>query len=240
MHRSLRFRPSRARGFTLLIALGVVALVTMSVMLSYSVVGREADTQGDSRRQKEAFFAAEAGLAEGREALRLRAGPTDETYNAALTALRSQGLTVNDEPGLGDTDSSRPWYELLRGGGDRWNYLRLVPASMAAEELALRNEPYVNYPTQEGVRYRVFVRDDADDADGTLDNNGRVWVISIGEVVNPQGRPTRAVVQALVANQNLPGVASIGCTSRGCGPDNTFNNTNDQQAPVSGVVRTIP
>lgn len=239
MHRSLRFRPSRARGFTLLIALGVVALVTMSVMLSYSVVGREADTQGDSRRQKEAFFAAEAGLAEGREALRLRAGPTDETYNAALSALRSQGLAVTDEPGLGD--ATRPWYELLRGGGDRWNYLRLVPANMAATELASQgNQPYVNYPTQEGVRYRVFVRDDADDGNGTVDSNGRVWVISIGEVVNSQGRPTRAVVQALVANQNLPGVASIGCTSRGCGPDNTFNNTNDQQAPVSGVVRTIP
>ncbi|NTX58592.1 hypothetical protein HR086_45630, partial [Myxococcus sp. CA039A] len=61
-HRNLP-RSRASGGFTLLVALGVVVVVTMAVMLSYRVVGREADTQADARRQKEAFFAAEAGLA---------------------------------------------------------------------------------------------------------------------------------------------------------------------------------
>lgn len=228
----------QSRGFTLLVALGVVAVVTLAVMLSYRVVGREADTQGESRRHKEAFFAAEAGLAEGREAMRLRIGTT-ETYNLNNTISGLMGTAVN-EAGLGN--NTRPWYEVLPAGGDGWNYLRLTPAAMTAEELSANGGvPYAEYPTQSNVRYRVFLRDDADDADGNRDFNGQVWLISVGEVLTTEGRPTRAVVQALITNQNVPGVAMVGCLSRGCGPDQTFNNTQDPAAPTtSGGVVNLP
>ncbi len=231
----------QSRGFTLLVAVGVVAVVTMAVMLSYRVVGREADTQGESRRHKEAFFAAEAGLAEGREAMRLRIG-TSERYNDPQSGTLSGllGAAVNEQ-GLGD--STRPWYEVLPGpGADRWNYLRLTTSTMTATELASNGgEAYVDYPNQDNVRYRVFLRDDPDDNNGNVDFNGQVWLVAVGEVVTPGGRPTRAVVQALITNQNVPGVAMVGCLSRGCGPDQTFNNSMDPAPPTTaGGIINLP
>ncbi|NMO20050.1 hypothetical protein HPC49_50060 [Pyxidicoccus fallax] len=214
--------------------MGLVTLVTMSVLISYTVVSREADTQGDSRRQKEAFFAAEAGLAEGREALRLRLGDR-QTYSNVLGSL---GGPVN-EPGL--AGASPPWYEVLRGpSADGWNYLRLTPETMTAAELSSADgEAYADYPAQSNVRYRVFVRDDLDDPNGSSDSNGQVWVIAVGEVLNAGGRPTRAIVQALVTNENAPAAGGPGCVNRGCGPDSTFNNTTDQRPPDTSFVRTF-
>ncbi|MCP3099033.1 hypothetical protein LZ198_09120 [Myxococcus sp. K15C18031901] len=210
----------------------------MAVLLSYRVVSREADTQSDVRRQKEAFFAAEAGLAEGREALRLRRGLGDSTYTATLAAL--SGAAAAD---VGLAGANPPWLEVLPGtGAGGWNYLSLTPGAMpASEKAAADNDPYVEYPLQNNVRYRVFVRDDNDDALGNAqDSNNQVWVIAIGEVVNPKGRPTRAVIQALVTNQSAATANGPGCASRGCGPDNTFNNTQDTESPDTTVVRTIP
>lgn len=237
-HRNLP-RNRAARGFTLLVALGVVVVVTMAVMLSYRVVGREADTQADARRQKEAFFAAEAGLAEGREAMRIRTPAIDERYNVVLAALVGAGATVT-EPGL--AGANPPWMELLPATpGDPWNYLRLAPASMpAAEKANASGDPYVDYPEQNNVRYRVFVRDDLDDENPTIDSNGRIWVAAVGEVLSRDGRPTRAIVQALIVNQTGAIAVGPGCTQSGCGADNTYNNTQDTGAPANVPIRTLP
>ncbi|MFY2556271.1 hypothetical protein ACN469_01400 [Corallococcus terminator] len=236
-HRNLP-RPRAARGFTLLVALGVVVVVTMAVMLSYRVVGREADTQSDARRQKEAFFAAEAGLAEGREAMRLRSSPGETTYLQAFTALLAANATVTE---LGLAGANPPWMELLPASpGDPWNYLRLAPAAMpAAEKANGTGDPYVDYPEQNNVRYRVFVRDDVDDNDPNSDGNGRVWVASVGEVLSRDGRPTRAIVQALIINQVGAIAISPGCPMGGCGPDNTYNNP-QPGAPANGPIRALP
>ncbi|MFP2932746.1 hypothetical protein ACLESO_47890 [Pyxidicoccus sp. 3LG] len=215
-------------------AMGLVTLMTMAVLLSHGVVGREAETQGDSRRQKEAFFAAEAGMAEGREAMRLRLGDR-QTYGNVLTTL---GPAIN-EPGL---ENANPrWYEVLPGPGeDGWNYLRLMSEDMTAAELSSEDgERYSDYPVQDNVRYRVFVRDDADDANGNTDSNGKVWLVAVGEVVGPHGRPTRALVQALITNENAPAAGGPGCVNRGCGPDNTFNNAQDPRSPDTSVVRSF-
>ena len=227
-------RRRQPRGFTLLVAMGLVTLVTMTVLLSLDVVSDEADTQGDSRRQKEAFFAAEAALAEGREAVRLRLGDR-QTYGHVLSTL---GPAVN-EAGLGGAIPS--WFEVLPGSGaDGWNYLRLTPEDMPPSELAsATGDVYAGYPAQGGVRYRAFVRDDADDNSSTIDSNGQVWLIGVGEVLNPEGRPTRAIVQALITNENAPVPGGPGCINRGCGPDNTFNNLQDQRAPDISLVRTF-
>jgi len=211
----------------------------MAVMLSYRVVSREADTQSDVRRQKEAFFAAEAGLAEGRESLRLRRGIGSATYTATLAALRDSGAVVAEE---GLAGANPPWMEVLPGAGaDGWNYLTLTPDDMpASEKASAGNDPYVDYPVQNNVRYRVFVRDDNDDNVGNdSDANNQVWVLAIGEVLNPRGRPTRAVVQALVTHQSAATANGPGCTSRGCGPDNTFNNIQDTSSPDMSVVRVL-
>ncbi|MFB1479337.1 hypothetical protein [Corallococcus sp. RDP092CA] len=240
----VRRPPSRrqSRGFTLLLALGVVAVVTMAVMLSYSVVGREADTQADTRRQKQAFFAAEAGLAEGREAVRLMMDSLGEDNFVFQNHL---GAPVN-EPGLGSIND--PWYEVLPGPDtdDPWNYYRLKGDSLQPSEktsgpdsLPTPNQAYSDYPDQERVRYRVFMHNDKErDVGVGEDRNRKVWLVAVGEVFSPGGRPTRSVVQALVVHQNQESVFSPGCVTRGCGPDMTFK-TPDKSPPKTTYHTTL-
>ncbi|MBN8228014.1 hypothetical protein JYK02_10895 [Corallococcus macrosporus] len=213
--------------------MGITLALTVTVALTVSAVTREATIQGDLRRQKEAFFAAEAGLAEGRETMRLLLGDS-ETYNTALAAL---GPPVS-EPGLGS--ATQPWYEVLPApaSSDGWNTYPLTLEDLSvAERSSATGELYADYPRQANVRYRVFVHDDADDADFTEDTNRRVWLVAVGEVLGSSGRPTRSVVQALITNDNALRLTGPGCVNRGCGPSNTFNNTLDRQAPSPQTVR---
>ncbi|WP_141591710.1 hypothetical protein [Myxococcus sp. AB056] len=219
-------RPTARRrqgGFTLLLAMGVVTMVTLAVLLSYGVVSREAEVQGDGRRYKEAYFAAEAGLAEGREAMRIRLG-RNQMYNDALASM-----PLVNEPGL--NGGARPYLEVLPGPGapGSWNSLAINPENLApGERQSPGGEAYAAFPLQQNVRYRVFVRDDEDDngaPDGLTDLNGQVWLIAVGEVVGPAGsRPTRAVIQTLIANENAPAVTSPGTVMTGGGSDNTYNS----------------
>ncbi|AKF79247.1 hypothetical protein SAMN05443572_101251 [Myxococcus fulvus] len=241
-HRDLA-RTRANGGFTLLVALGVVLVVTMAVMLSYRVVGREADTQADARRQKEAFFAAEAGLAEGREAIRLRTALDATTYENTLMPIINSGAEVTE---LGLAGANPPWYELLPAGpGDPWNYLRLTPNDMPAhEKQGADNVAYADYPEQNNVRYRVFVRDDIDftpaGSNPNSDSNGLIWVAAVGEVLSRDGRPTRSVVQALIANQTGAVAYGPGCNMAGCGSDNNYNNSREQNAPDTTQIETLP
>ncbi|WP_426756449.1 hypothetical protein [Myxococcus sp. Y35] len=229
-------RPTARRrqgGFTLLLAMGVVTMVTLAVLLSYGVVSREADVQGDSRRYKEAYFAAQAGLAEAREAMRLRLG-VEETYSVAL-----QGMAQVNEPGLEGGD--RPYFEVLPGPGGpgTWNSLAINEADLSpAERQSPSGEAYAAFPRQENVRYRVFVRDDEDGTQsGTIDDNKQVWLIAIGEVVGPAGsRPTRAVIQALITNENAHAVNSPGTVMTGGGSDNTYSNSDEVSDVLADVV----
>ncbi|NPC68609.1 hypothetical protein HPP05_02465 [Corallococcus exiguus] len=228
----------QSRGFTLLLALGVVAVVTMAVLLSLNVVGREADTQADSRRQKQAFFAAEAGLAEGREAVRLlmdKVGPNTLVFQDEL------GAAVTD-PGLGS--AADPWYDILPTPGapstDRWNLYQLTTSQLEAEEkragplAETPNQVYTSdYPEQTRVRYRVFVHNDKDGAVPGADSNHQVWLVSVGEVLSPNGRPTRAVVQTLVVHSQPTTEFTAGCPARGCTGGMTFESKGIN-APVFG------
>ncbi|RKH04352.1 hypothetical protein D7V97_25470 [Corallococcus sp. CA053C] len=222
------------RGFTLLLALGVVAVVTMAVMLSFSVVGREADTQADTRRQKQAFFAAEAGLAEGRETLRLLLTNNGANTTMALPTALGGVAPVGDIPAL--AAANPPWYELLPGpGADKWNKYTLLKANLGASEIPTG----VDYPEQNNVRYRVFIRDDMDDDQSTVDSNRQMWVLAVGEVTTANGRPTRSMVQALVTNATGESIFAPGCITKGCGPDMTYDNPTDIKAP-SGATITLP
>ncbi|WP_284664128.1 hypothetical protein [Myxococcus sp. SDU36] len=202
--------------------MGIVTMVTLAVLLSYGLVSREAEVQGDGRRYKEAYFAAEAGLAEGREAMRIRVG-AERRYTFAFADMQQ----VN-EPGL--NGGIRPFFEVLPGPGapGSWNSLAINPADLApAERQSPSGEDYAAFPLQENVRYRVFVRDDEDDTDdGLTDTNGQVWLIAVGEVVGRAGsRPTRAVIQTLISNENAPAVTSPGNEMTGGGPANTYSET---------------
>lgn len=226
----------QSRGFTLLLALGVVAVVTMAVMLSYSVVGREADTQADTRRQKQAFFAAEAGLAEGRETIRLLLNNNGNNTTMSLPAALGGSVPVADIPAL--AAANPPWYELLPGpaADNNWNRYTILKTNLSASEIPAG----VDYPEQNNVRYRVFVRDDEDDDQNTVDSNRQLWILAVGEVTTTTGvRPTRSMVQALVTNQTGESVFAPGCITKGCGPDMTYNNPTDIKAPTGNTI-TLP
>ncbi|GMU04644.1 hypothetical protein [Corallococcus caeni] len=233
----------QSRGFTLLLALGVVAVVTMAVMLSLSVVGREADTQADTRRQKQAFFAAEAGLAEGREAVRLL---MDKVGSNAFVFQDELGAAVT-EPGLGS--AADPWYDVLPAPGapstDRWNLYQLTTSQLETSEkragpgVDTPNQPYTSdYPEQTRVRYRVFVHNDKDGAAAGTDSNHQVWLVSVGEVLSPNGRPTRAVVQTLVVHSQPTTEFTAGCPARGCSGGMTFESKG-VNAPVLGSKESL-
>lgn len=220
----------QSRGFTLLLALGVVAVVTMAVMLSYSVVGREADTQADTRRQKQAFFAAEAGLAEGREKVRLLMANNGNSESLALAAALGGASPVSDIPAL--ASANPPWFELLPGSGpDKWNKYTLLKSNLGPTEIPAG----IDFPEQANVRYRVFVRDDDDgDNAGTVDINDQLWILAVGEVTTANGRPTRSMVQALVTNATGDSVFMPGCGMKNCGPAMDGNGNPDQGSAGGG------
>ncbi len=206
------------RGVTLLLALGLVTFLTLGALTSLSFVTSQTDPAGQDRRAKEAFFAAEAGLAEGREWLRLEtlAIPSPQPMNTILA-----GMTPATDVGDPAAD---PWYPLPLdpSGGDWVSYaLATVPDPTGASaidpgitgslnaglELVDPNGfTYQSYPEAKQVRYRVFLRDDADDADPTRDSNGMVWLVSVGQVQTGNGVPTQAVVRVLVQ----PGNGAVG------------------------------
>jgi hypothetical protein len=220
------------RGATMLMAMGIVAVVMLAAALSFRIVGREAEVQGDSRRSKQAFFAAEAGLAEARERVRLLLGE-DSTYDGVIAALTA----ATGEPGLGAQTAADPWYEVFEGGG--WQPYTLGDFAVADSEKVDRDDQaLIGFPEHSTVRYRVFLRDDRDDLDQSTDTNRRVWLIAVGEVQMPGGRPTRAVLQALVTSDNTAPTASPGCIGFGCGPAMDSNNDFEAELPT-GPGRTI-
>jgi len=95
------------RGFALIIILGLVGMLTAGAAYTLTSVGREASLQAQLRKSNEAFFAAEAGLSEGRERARLitqRMGNIS-TYTPIMADLPlASGVAVSP----GDV-----WYDLI-------------------------------------------------------------------------------------------------------------------------------
>ncbi len=191
--------PVQPRGFSLLVVMGLLLVLTAAAAGTLTYIGREAALQGNTRREAEAFFAAEAGLAEGRERIRLlaEADPNFTTYTNLMTALPAPAFAV---AAPGDT-----WFELIpltpyrmtRGAN------AAIDDTVTTADREVRDNaglPYSDYPTAATVRYHVYVRDDADETvpNPLIDSNAQVWVVSIGEVAIGTGQPVRRVTQALV------------------------------------------
>jgi hypothetical protein len=218
-HRNLS---ASRRGSTLLMATGVITLATVGVFMSLGAVQSESSLQGDERRSRIAFFAAEAALAEGRERMRILVG-SDPTYTAAIGSL---GAFVS-ETGLPANQmfDVLPWtsYALDSGGAE---------LAVAASELVARDGKRYALNAQRNVRYRVFVYDD-EDGDGsiTADSNKLVWLVAVGEVSSevPGAMPVRSVVRALIrTTAGVPTSPGYGA-QKGQGSDKTFTN-NDSNA----------
>ncbi len=215
MSRRPRARARHPRGATLLLSLGVVTFLTLGAITTLNLITAQSDPAGQDRRAKEAFFAAEAGLAEAREWLRLQTAaiPSPQPTNAILAAL----APAADVGVAGD-----PWYQVPLGSTpEAWvgYVLSRAPDASGAQALdsdvttaglelvASDGAPYTSYPDASRVAYRVFLRDDDDgDGDLTVDTNGTVWLVAVGQVQVGAGVPVQAVVRALVR----PGTGAVG------------------------------
>ena len=203
------------RGATLLLSLGVVTFLTLGAITTVNLISAQSDPAGQDRRSKEAFFAAEAGLAEAREWLRLQTAaiPSPQPTNAILAEL----APATDVGGASD-----PWYQVPLGATPAsWVTYNLsrAPDATGAQALdttvsgagleltAADGSPYQAYPDASRVTYRVFLRDDDDgDGDPTVDTNGTVWLVAVGQVQVGLGVPVQAVVRVLVR----PGTGAVG------------------------------
>lgn len=229
----------RSRGSTLLVVLALLLIVTTSVATVLVMVGREASLQEQTRREVEAFFAAEAGLAEARERMRLLADATPNftTYTPVMS-------TLPEVAGIGANGES--WYEVIAATPYR---LTTTGAELALDSTVHTSnreltdpdgQPFADYPQAARVRYRVFLRDDVDEtpANPASDTNGQVWLVAIGEVDVGGGMPIRRVTQALVAYS--PGTARVDCMGQkgGCA-DKTNSGSLDARTPSLAGVRSL-
>ncbi|MCY1016833.1 hypothetical protein [Pyxidicoccus sp. MSG2] len=204
-----RFR----RGFTLLMAMGLIAMTTVAVMVALRAVTMESNLQAHERRAREAFFAAEAGMAEARVIVQAIVGDNQQ-YNGVFTELGNQfngtGLAgYINEAGLPSGPSpAAQWFQVIP-----WTEYKMTRGTVGAgidpgitaanQELYGPDGLITNYPEPNNVRYRVFVVDDADgDPSRTTDTNNQVWIVSVGEVSSNGGQPYRTIVRSLVTNEN--------------------------------------
>jgi hypothetical protein len=213
-HSQVSARPRAARGIALLMALALIAFITAAAIISLRAVATESALQAHERRGREAFFAAQAGLAEGREVVRLRLNGAN-TFTALIGALPS----TSSEAGLPAT-----WRNLIG-----WQ-----PYSLGATDAGLGVDPGVtgnnlemngpdgaridDFPTASNVRYRVFISDDNDDLSDNRDSdpNNQAWIISVGEVEGPPGtQPHRSIVRALIS-AGTSGGSGPPCWDEGC------------------------
>ncbi|MCP3103088.1 hypothetical protein LZ198_29835 [Myxococcus sp. K15C18031901] len=211
------------RGFVLLLALGLLVLVTAAVMMSLRAVSTESQLQAHERRAREAFFAAEAGMAEARVILQVLMAETDTNYSNVMMQLgnayrpgggvdRGYINIDNDEPGLPNPmqPGGFEWYEVLP-----WTQYTLARGTAVLDQdmKGPDGSDIVEYPNPTNVRYRVFLADDDDDVIANarrVDSNNQVWLVAVGEVRPAQGQPYRTIIRSLVTNTK--GLGAGNCT----------------------------
>ncbi|MFY2564356.1 hypothetical protein ACN469_42605 [Corallococcus terminator] len=222
-----------SRGMALLMALGIIAFISAAVVVSLRKVAAESALQAQERRNREAHFAAEAGLAEARVVVRLLLGlgggvlkfdPVMERLGNAYNGTAFDGF-VQGEPGL-PSNAAFPWYEVIG-----WTPYSLAAASSGGaidSDVATANQemngpdgPIFDYPTQERLFYRVFLVDDNDDTPlRRADSNNRVWLVSVGEVRGRDNtQPQRVIIRALITS----GLGAGG----GCSPEDANGSANN-------------
>lgn len=226
------------RGFTLLLALGLIAMVTVAVLVTLRAVSTESNLQGHERRAREALFAAEAGMAEARVVVQAALGESTEYDNVFVHMGNEngggQGLDgFVQEAGLPST-AALPWYEVIP-----WTDYEMTRGAAGAgidtgvatanrELIGPDGEPIQDYPEPINVRYRVFIVDDADEpADNRRDDaNNHVWLVAVGEVsTEGGGQPYRTIIRSLVGNKAGTGGGGGYGTKRGGGNRGSYGGS---------------
>ncbi|WP_141588230.1 hypothetical protein [Myxococcus sp. AB056] len=203
------------RGFTLLLALGLIALVTAGVLVSLRAVTTESTLQSHERRSREALFAAEAGMAEGRAVVLAMMNNPVAGGVGSYSQDVLQRLQVVAEQGLPDVAAGGvPWRELIPQTPytlARGTAIDDTVPGASVEINDVEGEPIRAYPEARSVSFRVFVVEDDDDADRNADANGRIWLVSVGEVQPPgPGLPYRTIVRSLLEHSSTPGGLACG------------------------------
>lgn len=237
------------RGNSLLVAMGLLTVLSLGMMSSLSMVSGEAEVQGNARRWKEAFFAAEAGMAEARELIRIR-NADQPTYTGLMqTGVGLDAVSSSNAGDDGIVPTGQTWFDVFPlVGGSHWIMYTLSqgtgpnsaidPTVTTTDQEMMAWNPGQKMETfadQRGVRYRVFMKDDDDDANYTSDANKRVWLIAVGEVTSLDANGNvrvlaRAVTRSLITNDNTNPSTPGYSAQKGQGSEKSFS-LSEQAAP---------
>ena len=252
-------RRQHQRGFSLLVATGFMAAMSVAALVSFSVVRNQAEVSGQQRREREAHFAALAGLAEARGLLTTLL-PANSTRYTPLLQGAMAGLTriVPGVPvfaGVPLVSIPNPLsFEPSVSANMAWYMLDALPPLQPYNLTASAVDPFVTkagtetiapdgqkiqlYPDQRNVRFSVFLVDN-DDGDGQWDSDsdGRVWLVSVGQVTAAQAgaMPTQVVVRALVTNNNN----NESCLRNTIGESNNWSDCNRGVGTGGPVLVTV-
>lgn len=223
--------PGSQRGIAMLAAIGFLAAIGVGAAISFHMVSGENNVQHQLLKEKVAFYAAEAGLAESRAIIRslwtLESGFnqvfSDLTGASPGTTALNQTQAAFGVPGpcntsTGGSKATPCLYPLLPSTP----YPLRVSEDEAFPGQTADDSEY--YPEQANVSFRSFFYDDEDDGNFTVDSNRQFWVVSVGEVRTGDGRPIRAIVRALVTGP-MPSESSVGYSGQKGGDSSKRNST---------------
>ncbi len=220
---SLAARRTSERGIALLMAIALIAAITAATLISLRAVAAESALQAHERRSREAFFAAQAGMAEARAWVRTQLGGNSH-FSEFLNPSPGKPFQMyvngpgwpTPEPGL-PSDANVPWFEVIPRTAYTYSTTALgtgVDPGVGGANREMNGPDGVriaDFPMADNVTYRAFL---VDDNDGTarmgtatdIDANGRVWLVSVGEVAGPPGtQPHRSIIRALITPVGSPG-----------------------------------
>ena len=202
----------RESGIIMLAAIGFLAVLGLVVAISMHMLESESAIQAQQLRERVAFYAAEAGLAEARSMIRAMWHPTDgfarvfaeltyENANAESLLNKEQNDPYHMGGKCNDTLSGgTPVVACLYRLSPRQNYFLRPDEDSDVDGMKELGDNKKLYPVHDNVSFETFIYDDADqDNNFAQDSNRQFWVVSVGEVSNgPNRRPTRVTLRALV------------------------------------------
>ncbi|MCL2625698.1 MAG: hypothetical protein FWD46_02635 [Cystobacterineae bacterium] len=216
----------KQRGFVLLLVLGVVLGLTLAILFSLLTVQKQSDIQGMSKRNKMAQYAAEAGLNEGREILRLASEQAASQGNANVSDILDRFAVVRDFSDLGE------WHDLFCYSEPPAQECNLwAPFNFSKDTTVLTadlNSKFGKLDAEDlwggSVRYRVFAYVDSTDILSMKITDGApIILLGLGEVLGNAGQSYRIYKRGTVVYErdNTVPVLSGGATYKG-GEGNAF------------------
>ena len=242
--RTIEAKPARSRltrrrsthrgehGIIMLAAIGFLAVLGVVVAISMHMLESESAIQSQQLRERIAFYAAEAGLAEARSMIRAMWHPTDGfarvfaelTYESAAVGALLNPTAQDDQYHMGgacnDTlGSGTPVVACLYRLSPRQQYSLRLDDKKSVDGLKDKNNAFAAYPVHDNVSFETFIYDDADqDNNFAQDSNRQFWVVSVGEVNNGNNkRPTRVTLRALVTGPRAQQSAGSYSSQKGGG-----------------------